>query len=242
MSFFGDVWGGVKKVAGNVGSTVKKAVVDTGHEIGRAQNKDWVKALEAAGLAATGFGAPAAAALIGGGSLLGGAIAPGGNLGTAIGQGAKGAAIGGAAGALGSTLRGGGSLLGKAGSVLGAGKGVLGSALGAGGSALRAIPGLASGALGGAGSGTGGGSINPTILALAGLQTANAASLGKTANDFSDKAWSGANDSYTERAGLRSGGINRMTAPVSTAQPALSAIRANNPYARPQPLPLAGGA
>jgi D-sedoheptulose 7-phosphate isomerase len=41
------VGSGIAHVANNVGTAVKKGVVDTGHEIGRAQNKDWVKALEA---------------------------------------------------------------------------------------------------------------------------------------------------------------------------------------------------
>lgn len=232
MSVFGSIWGGVK----NVGSTIKKAAVDTGHEIGRAQNKDWVKALEAAGLAATGVGAPAAAALLGGASALGGAIAPGGNIGTAAGQGVKGAAMGYGAAKAGAALKGTGSFLDKAGAVYGAGKSALGAATGGVGGLASGVAGALTGGSGGGGGG-GLGGVNPAILGLAGLQTANAASLGAKANDFADKGWNAVNDSYMSRAGLRSKGIDGLMNPVARDTSALSAIRNQNPVAARAGLP-----
>lgn len=120
-------------------------------------------------------------------------------------------------------------------------RGTLGSA---GGFLKDHLGSLASSALGG-GSG-GGGGINPMIWGLAGLQTANAAHLGKTANDYSDKAFDLANQSYTDRAGLRSAGINTMLHPTPPSTANLSAIRGSNPYAQPAqaqpPIPLAGAA
>lgn len=227
MSFLGDAWNGVKHVAGNVGKAVVKGVQDTGHEIGRAQNKDWVKALEAGALAATGVGAPSAAAILGGGSLLGGAIAPHGTLGKAAGQGLKGAAIGGTAGLLGH--------LGSAGSALEHLPGVsqVGGALGdipgvgAAGGYLKNVLGQA------VGGGEGGG-LNPLTIGLAGLQTANAASLGKQANDFSDKAWNLANDSYTSRLGLRDAGMQHLLTPETRDLSRLTGIASTNPYTQPR--------
>lgn len=185
------------------------------------------------------IGAPIGAAI--------GSIVPG--VGTAIGAG-----LGGALGSLGQGKSVGQSVLNGA-ETYGAGKlagaipglsGVLGSvASGAGGVLSNALGGLTGG-----GSSSGGG-INPAILALVAAQTANAANLGKTANDYSDKAWNLANDSYTSRAGLRDLGIKGLTNNAAPDLSSLSAIRAQNPVAakagvsgapgQPPTVPPAGG-
>lgn len=99
------------------------------------------------------------------------------------------------------------------------------------------------------GGGNGGGGIDPLILGLAGLQTANAAQLGKTGNDFSSKAWGAANDSYQNRAGLRSKGIAGLMQdrPMQNTS-GLSALRMQNPIAAqaaggaaPAPKPIQNG-
>ncbi len=86
----------------NIGKAVGKGVKDTGHAIGDAANNKWVKGGTAALLAATGVGAPAAAAILASEGLAGGALHRGGGL--------KDAAVGGATGAL---AGGGAALAGK---------------------------------------------------------------------------------------------------------------------------------
>lgn len=84
---------------------------------------------------------------------------------------------------------------------------------------------------------------NPTTL-LAGAQTLNAANLGKKSNQFATNANNLANQSYTERAGLRSAGIDGMLHPQAPDTSALAGIRSSNPYAKPQQpsLPIAAAA
>lgn len=231
MSWLSSALGGANNVVKNVGSTVKKAAVDTGHEIGRAQNKDWVKALEAAGLAATGVGAPASAALLGGASMLGGAIAPGGNIGTAAGQGVKGAALGGAAGAAGSAIRGGIGAVSNGGSVIGGVK-----------SAASAVPGIKA-----VGSSLGGGSLLDAAggflkdhggSIVQGLAGVDAVRQQQQARDTQNKAIGYATDSYDARAPLRSAGQAGMLNPQ--APPALQAVNygsSGNPYGKKAPIP-----
>lgn len=71
---------------------------------------------------------------------------------------------------------------------------------------------------------------NPTTL-LAGAQALNAAQLGKKSNKFADSANNMANQSYAERAGLRSAGIEGMLHPQVPDTSNLSNIRSSNPYA-----------
>lgn len=208
---------------GSVFGGVKDAVTGVGHAVGKVASSPITQGILGATLG------PGAAALAGG---VGRLMAPGGNLGNA----AAGAVSGGAAGLTGGVLRG--ALSGGAGGLLGAVKGA-GSLFGGGGG------GSTLGLGGGAGGGGGGNGVRPAVLALAGLQAANAASLGKKANDYSDQAFNFANDSYTSRAGLRSAGINGLANPKAPDMSGLSAIRAQNPVAAragigaPAPSPMA---
>lgn len=76
---------------------------------------------------------------------------------------------------------------------------------------------------------------------LAGLQVANAANLGKKSNQYADNAMNSVNQSYMDRAGLRSAGIEGMLHPPTPDVTQLSRIRSSNPYSQ-APLPLAGAA
>lgn len=252
---------GIGHVLGNVGTAIKKATVDTGHAIGTVASNPVVQGLTAAGLAATGVGAPAAAAILaaqkGGGALL----RPGGNIGDAATGAATGAITGYGVGKAGGLLRTalggaqGAGALSPTGGIADAststgmppddgGGGVLGALRGAGGflkDHLGQVVGGAQQALGGGGSSSGIGGLSPATLAMLGLQTANAASLGKKANDFADNAWNLAKSSYDERAPLRTTAL----AGLSTPRPVqdlngLSAIRARNPALRMAGLPQAG--
>lgn len=228
MSWISSLLGGAKNVAGNIGSTVKKAVVDTGHEVGRAQNKDWVKALEAAGLAATGVGAPAAAGILGAGSMLGGAIAPGGNLGTAAGQGVKGAALGGAAGLAGGAVRG-AMAAPSIGGVLQAGGAVKGALGAVGGGSIPGLQGVGD-FLGGAKNfltGNGGGN------ALAAAQGVNAALLGKKSSDYAENAMGSVDQNWKERDPLRVAGQAGMLNPQAGVAAKIGAIPNHNLYSKP---------
>lgn len=79
---------------------------------------------------------------------------------------------------------------------------------------------------------------------LAGLQVANAAKLGKKSNQYADNAMNSVNQSYMDRAGLRTAGIEGMLHPQVPDVTQLARIRSNNPYAGPQPsgIPLARAA
>lgn len=81
---------GIPSFVRSIGSGIRDAAVGAGHAIGSVADNPWVQGATAAALAATGVGAPAAAAIMaaqkGGGALL----KPGGNIGDAI----KGAGVG----------------------------------------------------------------------------------------------------------------------------------------------------
>lgn len=89
----------------NAFKAVKKGVVDTGHVVGKVASNPITQAVTAAALAATGVGAPAAAALMaaekGGGNLL----KPGGNLKGAATGAIQGGITGGLAGAASPLVR-----------------------------------------------------------------------------------------------------------------------------------------
>jgi hypothetical protein len=223
----------IKQAAG----AVKDGVVGAGHFVGQAASNPWVQGLTAAGLAATGVGAPAAAAIMaaerGGGALL----QPGGNIGDAVKGGLEGAAMGGAASAAGSAIHGGGGLLSKAGSLYGAGK----TALGIGGNTAGLPSGAPSDGPTAPSVGTPNGSdvpgpagLSPAVMALVGAQGVNAAQLGAKANDFADRAWTNANAPYEAKAPLRASGISALQNPSFTAptsQGNLSGIMNQNPNA-----------
>lgn len=111
------LFSGIGHVLGNIGSTVKKAVTDTGHVVGEVADNPWTKAALAAGLAATGVGLPAAGAIMAADGAAGGALKPGGGLKPALGGAATGAVEGGLASGAGSLIR---KLPAVAGAVLGA--------------------------------------------------------------------------------------------------------------------------
>lgn len=92
--------------------------------------------------------------------------------------------------------------------------------LGAGDAIGQHLPGEVPGA---------GGGTNPLATLLAGAQTLNAAHLGQKQNDYADKAWNLANDSYTSRAPLRSQGLASLLNPTKPDLSNLTAIRAKNP-------------
>ncbi len=192
---------------------------DIGHKIGGVLDNKWTKGALAAGLAATGVGIPLSAAIMAGSGALGGALHEGGGLKDALRGGATGALEGGAAGVAGGALRS-------------------GAAKTAGSFLTSHLPGA--GAVGGAikdaagrviGGGSGGG-MSPLMMALAAAQTANAANLGKKANDFADQGWNLANDDWKSRAGLRTAGIDNLLHPVARDTSALTALRGQNPVAR----------
>ena len=64
----------------NVGRAISKGVKDVGHTVGKVADNKYVKGAVAAGLAATGVGAPASAAIMAGMGAAGGAMKPGGGL------------------------------------------------------------------------------------------------------------------------------------------------------------------
>lgn len=129
-------------VFGNIGKAIKKGVTDTGHFIGKVADNPVTKGVTAAALAATGVGAPAAAAIMAGEGLAGGALRKGGNLGTAVKGGATGALEGFGASKLGGLARGAMGALG--GNAAGAGGDVVPGQ--AGSSLLGKLGGLAKGA------------------------------------------------------------------------------------------------
>jgi hypothetical protein len=106
------------------------------------------------------------------------------------------------------------------------------------------------GGLGGgtAGGGSGGG-INGVIngitgnsgltAALAAAQLANAAQLSAKSTDFADQAGNTAKDRWAAQAPLRSAGTAGMLNPTTPDLSNLSALRSNNPFARPLAVPTA---
>jgi hypothetical protein len=99
-------------------SGIKTGLTGIGHAVGSVASNPWVKGLTAAGLAATGVGAPLAAGIMATEGAAGGLLRPGGNIGQGLQQGALGAVEGYGAGKIGGALRGGG-LFGKAGALMG---------------------------------------------------------------------------------------------------------------------------
>lgn len=104
MSQFGDFGFSLKKVVKNVGKAVGKAVVDTGHAVGKVADSKIAKGIVAAGLAATGVGVAPAAAIMAAQGAAGGALKKGGGLKKAARGAATGAATGAAAGVAGKVL------------------------------------------------------------------------------------------------------------------------------------------
>jgi hypothetical protein len=114
------VGGTIGQIGQNVKNAVTKGVTDVGHTVGQIADNPWTKAAVAAGLAATGVGAPAAAAILGTMGAGGALLKPGGNIGGAVKGGVTGAVEGYGAGKLGAALHGAGGV----------------------GAAVRAIPGV----------------------------------------------------------------------------------------------------
>lgn len=102
---------GLKKIGKNIlrtvnkaGSDIKHQAVRSGHDVGGALDSKWTKLGLAAALAATGVGAPAAAAIMAAEGAAGGALKNGGGLHDAAVGGVKGAAAGYTAGTVGEGL------------------------------------------------------------------------------------------------------------------------------------------
>lgn len=221
------------------------SIKDLGHDIGGITSNPWVKGGTAALLAATGVGAPAAAAIMAGQGLIGNALKPGGNVGSALGGGLQGAATGYAAGKLGNALGGGGGAAGDAaggggflGTLEGLGKGALG-ALGGSGGIGGMLGGLGKDALGFL---TGNGGMN----ALGAAGAVNAALLQNKANEYAKNALGTQQQSYNERAPLRTGGIQAMRSALGANPYSGTAMPARQPNAigvQPamRPVTLGGG-
>jgi hypothetical protein len=106
----------LKKIVKNVGRSVSKAVKDTGkqlvrtgHQAGKIIDNKYVKGAVAAGLAVTGVGIPASAAIMGTMGAAGGALKKGGGLKEAVRRGYQGAATGAIAATGGKLVRAGAS-------------------------------------------------------------------------------------------------------------------------------------
>ena len=104
----------VRKVGGNIGRAVKKAGGDIGrqavrsaHDTGAILDNKYTKMALAAGLAATGVGAPLAAGIMATSGALGGGLKKGGGLKSSLKGGAIGAATGAGASLAGGAVRGG---------------------------------------------------------------------------------------------------------------------------------------
>lgn len=222
MSFFS----GIGKLAGNIGGTIKKAVVDTGHAVGKVANNKYTQMAAAAALAATGVGAPAAAGIMAGMAGGGKLLAPGGNIGDALKSGAKAGVTSYGVGKLAGAIPGAGKLASKipgAEKVLGAGGANLPEQIvfdGAG----NIVPQAASHSLGG------------TILG--GLK-----SVGKFALDNPDLIAGGLAGVSGFKAGQQSDDLRTQAIQAMSERPDLSSIFADpgNPYNRYAQKPKAAG-
>lgn len=117
MGWLQDRWGRGPSLNG-----LKSSVKGTGHTIGKVADNKWVQGATAAALAATGVGAPAAAAIMAGMAGGGALLKKGGNIGDGLMGAAKGAAMGYGAGKAGQLLHGGIGVAGSGGtSATGAG-------------------------------------------------------------------------------------------------------------------------
>lgn len=241
--------------------TSGRALKETGHALGQVATNPLVDAGLAGALALTGVGIPASAAILGGTKGLGSLIAPGGNIGDAAQGAVSGGAEGALASGLAGSLLGGGGAAGEAAGRVGSAevpgipgiggvqsatdiiRGIPGGTEGVGqyvGGALGLGGGgdAAAGAAGGGGKNllqkglgwlTGNGGSNALGLA----QALNAAYLQKQSSDAANKAISGIEENYGERARLRGAGIEGMLNPIT---PDLSSLLVNSgPYAQGLP-------
>jgi hypothetical protein len=218
------VGGTLGKIGQNVKNATTKAVVDTGHTIGKVADNKWAQYAAMAALAATGVGAAPAAAMMaamkGGGKLL----KPGGNIGEGLKGGVQGALQGYGASKIGSLARGViGSVTGGAGAAGGgiqsagnsgaSGDYIPGSAPSAGVNGGEYIPGSAPSAGGGS---AGGGSWWDNLLHGGGSDgKGNMGLLGDLGGKFS-----GAVGSVTG-----GGGMDKILTAAAVAQQALDAKR-----------------
>ncbi len=216
-------------IFGNIKNAVVKGVKDAGHAVGKVADNKYAKLGTAGILALTGVGAPAAAAILAGQGLAGGALKPGGNIGSALKGGATGAVSGLAAakagqalklGGIGGLIKGGGS----------DGKGNFGLAGELAGKVAGPI------GLGGAG---GGGNILDLGLGAAGMY--NSAQLGQKSTDYATGALDTANQNWKSREPLRLAGVSGMLNPTPTSDVSQigARARATNPFAtKALPLPV----
>jgi len=190
------------------------AATEVGHAVGGALNNPLVDTVLAAGGQALGMPMPITMAALKG---LGGAIAPGGNLGTALGQGAIGLGEGALAGGVGGLLGGGAG--GAAQAVPGAAS--AGSSGGLTG-LINGIPGLgglaqgleksAPSLLGNLGSFlTGNGGMNALGIA----QGLNAANLQKTANNYATDALGTENALWNSQAPMRAQALAQLPGAIN---------------------------
>lgn len=217
---------------GHVGQNVKTAVVkgykDTGHAIGDAANNNAVKAAIAAGLFATGAGAPLGAAIMGGTGLVGGALHRGGGLHDALTEGAKGAVIGGVTGGAGKAVGGASGILSHAKKVMGFGGGdgegmtedqfyasTPGSSTytgdgggGLGSAVVRGAKKVGGALTGGGDTGGGRGGLVDKLL-LGGTMAASAADA-KRKRDLENRAIDYSTKSFDSRAPLRAQGMAQL--------------------------------
>lgn len=220
-------------------SWLSSAIKGVGHAAGKVLSNPLVDA----GLSFIPGVGPIAA---GGAAALGNLIKPGGNIGSALKGGITTGGLG-ALGGLAGKIPGISSLEGAVGSLPG---------VSAVEGALSKIPGLQSiegllkgqngqpGVLGELGSFlTGNGGKNALGLA----QGVNAAMLQKQSSDYAKQAMGDVQNSYNERAPLRSAGIQGMLNPQTGANAAIAGLpQTGNPYARKpippvSPVPSAGG-
>lgn len=223
------VGGTVGKIGQNVKNAVTKGATDVGHAVGSVASNPLAQGGLAAFLAATGVGAPAAAAIMAGMKGGGALLAPGGNIGDGIGGAVKGAALGAGAAKAGDLVRG--ALSGGGGL-----SGVLGSAKSALTGGLKATGGFAGGA--GAGSDVSGMSSILKLLGLAGTGIAGVQGYNdaKRAGAAQDAAL-GANTAIAQQLQAHGSDLLAGAAPIrKAAEAGMSARLAAGPAA-PTPLP-----
>ncbi len=95
----------VGKAVGGAAKAVAKGATAVGHTAGKVVTSGVGKGILAGGLALTGVGIPAAAAIMGGSQAVGALIKPGGNIGKAAKAGATGAAVGAGAAVVGKGIK-----------------------------------------------------------------------------------------------------------------------------------------
>lgn len=105
VSTLGDEEVQLQGIFSNIGKAVKKAVVDTGHVVGKVATSKIAQGVVGTALAVTGVGIPAAAAIMATQKGVGNLIKPGGNLKSAATGAAQGALTGAAAGIAGKVIK-----------------------------------------------------------------------------------------------------------------------------------------